>query len=101
MKKRLLALIVCLLFVLLLGAGFVHAAQHLRHDHADHLATHGGCAVCAVLHKVFDIFDRGLFLLAGLLSLLRALRGAGAVLAAFVRCLSRPTPVSLRVKMTN
>lgn len=103
MMKRWIALCICILFVLLLGAGFVHAAQHLHHNHqgAPCLTTHDGCLVCAFFHRVYESLSKGLALFLMLL-LLRRQRG-------LVSCAGQQrsglyqleTPVTLRVKMTN
>lgn len=110
MMKRRVALFICVFFALFLAAGFVHAGQHLRHDHGFHLscchgeqdspAAHGGCMVCTLICRVFQALSRGLaalFVLFALGALKRCYAGIQPLLPEVLP----QTPVTLRVKMTN
>lgn len=108
MIRRRFALIISIFFVLFLLAGFVHAAQHLKHgchvscshDPQEGPPAQGGCPVCAFFCHVFKALSKGLAALFILLTLHFGQRRLEGMQPSCLEILPL-TPVSLRVKMNN
>lgn len=108
MIRRRFALVISIFFALFLLAGFVHAAQHLKHachascghDPQEGMSAQGGCPVCAYFCHVFKALSKGLTALLILLTLHFDQRRLQGMQPFFLEVLPL-TPVTLRVKMNN